>query len=502
MTITPWARTGIAVAVAGAALGAAAGPALSVARVGQTAGALVVAVDAGADENAAHGLVVDPFVFNPPPRDGWRVRQDAFGRPTITTSDPDCLANPLVNDVVCGVGGRTSLQLTTRGGADVVTLVDHNAAAQTCFPGSGVTDPPTPATVVLGAGDDRLTVDEGCPPGQGDPRNVAWFVTADGGPGLDRLSGGEERDTLLGGPDGDDLEGLGGDDLLRGGGERDQLDGGPGADTLRGGDGLDKMNGGDGDDLFHAGLEGGGPDTFVGGPGVDTVTYVLASSPVNVTIFDPTDPNANASDGRAGENDYLQGDVENVVGGSADDSLTGNNLANRIEGAAGRDAVRGATGVDVLIGGDGDDTIDARDGIRDGLIDCGAGAADVATIDLQDLQTRTVGCESTRFFASDDGPPGQIRSAVLRIGPTGRAPVRLACPRAARVPCRGRLSIRRPRGAAVLGRATYRVARGRAGSILLPVPAGLRGGRALLVTSERGVSRKGPRGVSRLVIVR
>jgi hypothetical protein len=121
-----------------------------VARVGQTAGALVVAVDAGADENAAHGLIVEPFVFNPPPSDGWRVRQDAFGRPTITSSDPDCLANPLLNDVVCGVGGRTSLQLTTRGGTDVGTLVDHNAAAQTCFPGSGVTDRPTPATSISG----------------------------------------------------------------------------------------------------------------------------------------------------------------------------------------------------------------------------------------------------------------------------------------------------------------------------------------------------------------
>jgi hypothetical protein len=262
------------------------------------------------------------------------------------------------------------------------------------------------------------------------------------------------------------------------------------------------MRGGDGDDLFHAGLEGGGPDTFLGGSGIDTVTYVFASSPVSVTIFDLTDPNANASDGRAGENDYLQHDVENVVGGSGDDSLAGNNLANRIEGGTGRDILRGATGADVLIGGDGDDTIEARDGIRDGFIDCGAGAADVATIDLQDLQTRTVGCESVRFFASDDGPPGAIRSAVLRIGPTGRAPVRLACPRAARVDCRGRLSIRRPRSAAVLGRTTYRVPRGRTRSILLPVPPGLRGGRALLVTRELGVSRKGPRGVTRLVVVR
>jgi hypothetical protein len=272
-------------------------------------------------------------------------------------------------------------------------------------------------------------------------------VTADGGPGLDRLSGGEERDTLLGGPDGDDLKGLGGDDLLRGGGGSDDLDGGPGADTLRGGDGLDQMRGGDGGDLFHAGLEGGGPDTFLGGPGIDTVTYAFASSPVSVTIFDLTDPNANASDGRAGENDYLQHDVENVVGGSGDDSLAGNNLANRIEGGTGRDVLRGATGADVLVGGDGDDTIEARDGIRDALIDCGAGAADVATIDLQDLRTRTTGCESVRFFASDDGPPGEIRSGVLRIGPTGRARVRLACPRAARVACRGGLSIRRPRSA-------------------------------------------------------
>ena len=502
MALRTGSRAGIAATLAAAALGAAAPSALGVARVGDTAGALVVAVDAGADQNTAHGLIVEPFVFSVPSRDGWRVRQDQFGRPTITSSDPDCLTNPVANDVVCGVGGQTSLQLTTGGGADVVTLIGFNAAAQVCFRQSGVTDRVAPATVDLGAGDDRLVVQDACPPGDGERRNVAWSVTADGGPGLDILSGGEERDTLLGGDDADDLNGAGADDLLRGQGGRDVLDGGSGGDTLRGGDGLDKLNGGDGDDLLHAGLDGGGPDTFVGGPGIDTVTYSFASSPVSVTIFNPVDPNANASDGRAGENDYLQNDVENVIGGAGDDSLTGNNLANRIEGAGGRDTIIGATGADALLGGEADDTLNAVNGIRDPVIDCGPGAADVAVIDLADLQTRITGCETQRFFATDDGPPGEIRAGVLRVGAGRRASVQLKCPRAARVDCAGRLSVSRASGGPVVARARYRVARGTSEAVVIRVPAGLRGARAVLVTSERGVSRKGPRGVRRVVTVR
>lgn len=477
--------------------------ALGVARVGSAAGDLVVAVDAGVGSGTPHGVLVEPYVDEA--RNGFRVHQDQLGRPTITTSDADCLANPAFNDVVCN-GGRRSLSVVMRGGADRVILHMQEPHLANCISPGG-TEAVLGADVTLGDGDDVFSVDgQVCGPGFAPFANVVWRVTVDGGPGLDTLFGGPLDDTLLGGPDNNDLKGRGGNDLLRGGDQRDQLDGDAGNDTLRGGDGLDAFNGGDGDDLFHGGLNGAGPDVFVGGAGVDTVTYGLAGSGVTVTVFDPTSPNASqAFDGQAGENDSVQGDVENVTGSGHADRITGNNLANRIDGSLGDDTIAGAAGADTLLGGDGNDAINSRDAERDPLIDCGPGAADSATIDLVDQGSRgkpnPVNCETVFAFASDDGPPGRLATAVLRPDGTGVALVRLVCPRAARVTCRGVLTLRRAAGAPVLRRVAYAVPRGTGDDLAIRVPASLGGRAAVLQTLERGVSRKGPRGVTRLLRV-
>ena len=59
-------------------------------------------------------------------------------------------------------------------------------------------------------------------------------------------------------------------------------------------------------------------------------------------------------------------DIENATGGSGNDIITGNDLANillgnggndTINGAGGNDTINGGAGVDILIGGAGDDTI-------------------------------------------------------------------------------------------------------------------------------------------------
>ena len=75
-------------------------------------------------------------------------------------------------------------------------------------------------------------------------------------------------------------------------------------------------------------------------------------------------------------------DIENGFGGSGNDTITGNDIANilrgnggndTINGAGGNDTLDGGTGVDVLIGGAGDDTIyfDALDNLP--LLDGGVG---------------------------------------------------------------------------------------------------------------------------------
>lgn len=74
--------------------------------------------------------------------------------------------------------------------------------------------------------------------------------TLSGGRGNDILRGGNGNDTLDGGADNDSLEGGVGNDVLQGGTGDDGLWGGDGNDTLKGGAGCDYLVGGSGDDVY------------------------------------------------------------------------------------------------------------------------------------------------------------------------------------------------------------------------------------------------------------
>jgi Ca2+-binding RTX toxin-like protein len=214
-----------------------------------------------------------------------------------------------------------------------------------------------------------------------------------GGPGHDSIDGEAGNDTLDGG-DGDDslaggagtdivtyagrvapvtvtLDGLSGDgsageddtvrtdvetvvggsgaDTLTGSPLADTLSGGPGADTLHGEGGADVLNGDDGDDL----LEGGaGGDNHTGGAGLDTADYSARIASVTVDL------DGAADDGETAEADNVRPDVERLLGGAGDDTLTGNNATNVLEGAAGNDLLDPGRGAgDVTIGGADTDTV-------------------------------------------------------------------------------------------------------------------------------------------------
>lgn len=479
-------------------------------------GNLAVAVNPGGGESDDHHLLLQAFVDES--RDGFVVRQPfeaPFGSPAITTVDSeDCARNALnqlpFNDVVCS-GRRASASVSTRGGDDRVTIRDDPTLALSCVASlvdaNNVPVPP-PAlrvTLDLGEGADTLRLERAliCPPGSAAPGQSRWSVEGGGGGGDDDLDGGELNDTLGGGPGLDALNGGRGDDDLRGNADADTLEGAQDDDTLRGGGGNDTFRGGGGDDLMHGGLDGAGSDTFDGGPGVDTVNYAFAASGVSVTI----ETSNNSPDGQPEEGDAVFDNVENVTGSAHDDALVGDADANLLLGSPGNDTLTGAGGPDALFGEGGDDTLDARDGVRDGRINCGSGT-DAVTADLADqpLFIRPFGpsgCESRLFFARDDGPPGRLTSGVLRIGPGGVAGVRLACPANARVACRGVLRLRtltpRPR---IRATARYAVARATTEAVEITVPASLRGRTLEAETVERGVSRKGPRSAVRSVRIR
>jgi Ca2+-binding RTX toxin-like protein len=197
--------------------------------------------------------------------------------------------------------------------------------------------------ILLGAGDDRLTASE-----TGDDLEI------DAGAGNDIVVSGA------------------GDDLVRGGAGNDELDGGEGDDALDGGEGDDRLLGGRGDDFLFGGagadiLVGGeGNDRLDGGDGVDTADYSAETEGVTVDLA------AGVASGEDIGRDTLVG-VENVIGGSGDDVLSGNELANRLEGGAGNDRILAGAG-DTVLGGAGDDAIEVRTGAgAAAVIDGGAG---------------------------------------------------------------------------------------------------------------------------------
>lgn len=167
---------------------------------------------------------------------------------------------------------------------------------------------------------------------QFDDQTVAVIV-----PGI-VLIGTDAADVFDGGEGADTLDGGGGNDSLTGGSGDDELGGGTGNDTLYAGSGDDTVDAGSGDDLIVGG-DGAGDDTYRGGSGIDTVKYSSAITGIIVNLDQGT-----ASGNEIGEDTLTQ--IENVIGGSDDDTLIGNAGNNILEGGLGGDHLTGGGGTD------------------------------------------------------------------------------------------------------------------------------------------------------------
>jgi Ca2+-binding RTX toxin-like protein len=168
------------------------------------------------------------------------------------------------------------------------------------------------------------------------------------------LTGASKADTLSGGDGNDVLIGLAGNDTL---------DGGNGNDTLNGGDGNDLLRGGPGDDIL------------IGGAGVDTASYSEATAGVTVDLgFTGVQLTGVGAESLSG--------IENLVGSSFNDTVTGDAGANLIDGGAGDDVIRSGAGADILYGGDGNDRLEGGEdgdtlygGVGNDLLYGGGGVA-------------------------------------------------------------------------------------------------------------------------------
>jgi hypothetical protein len=392
-----------------------------------TNGALIVAVQnvvAGADGD--HGIIIEGFKEQGAGgRDGWRVRQDSFGRPALVENDADCSGNVLFNDVVC-TGARGSAVVTGGDGRDLVVFSETRAGQEVgtvnvviiigpfsrtvplpdvnC---TGTTREEGPANVSLGIGADFLAVVAMIGPncGVSFPGAGSFLARLDarGGPGTDAMLGGPAADTLRGDGDGDVLWGAGGNDTLEGGAGNDVVEGNAGRDILRGD--------ADQDRLF---ARDGGFDEIACGPGIDIAEGDLAD------FFVPTRP--------------------------ATVPPTFTNIRNP------------------------------------------ANASD---------------CEITDTMPIDDGPPGHAVGRTLRRASDGTGTIRVACPRDARVTCRGTLTVRLGRAyGPVIARGRYTVARGKQTSVRVALGSARRGAKVFVHTVEQGVSKKGPRYSQRLLLIR
>jgi serralysin len=130
---------------------------------------------------------------------------------------------------------------------------------------------------------------------------------------VERVQGGSGHDAFYGDALANELRGLGGNDYLRGGGGNDVLDGG-------------------------AGLG-------------DWADFLDKSSPVTVGLNGAT---AVAVKVNGVVEDWIL-NIERVIGGSGNDFLFGDGLANDLRGQGGYDVLSGGGGNDVLVGGAGGD---------------------------------------------------------------------------------------------------------------------------------------------------
>ena len=292
--------------------------------------------------------------------------------------------------------------------------------------------------VNLGDGDDDARVV---------PTSCAFgtFPPSSGFLGALVANGGIGNDTLIGGPLNDELNGAANGDFLDGRAGNDILFGGSGSDSLLGREGNDELRGESG-------------------------------------------------------NDFLEGDEGNdkLLGGSGDDDIDGGPGNDALSGGDGDDEIDGGSGGDALAGGEGSDFLRSRDGERD-LVDCGEGVEDVAELDLQDAVQK---CEAVARFALDDGPPGRAVGRTLRLAGDGTAMVRIACPRRARVACRGTLTARlgRFRGP-IVAREPYVARLGGQTAVSVRLGRLSRGTRVFIETVEQGVSKLGRRRAIRLFTI-
>jgi Ca2+-binding RTX toxin-like protein len=307
-------------------------------------------------------------------------------------ADADTISGEDGNDTLIGGGGGDSLS-----GGNGTDLADYGSsvlAVNVTINGNANTDGDAAGDTLSGienlqgsANNDTLTGDSGVNSihgGNGDDlvQGLGGADTLIGGAGIDTLtyanSAGAVNVTLnaASGNTGNDAAGdvISEFENLTGSTGNDTLTGDGGANIISGLAGTDTINGGLGNDTL---IGGAGADRIDGGGGIDLADYSGNGTAVNVNLSD-----ASTETGGEALGDSLTG-VENLLGTTGNDTLTGDTLAggNVLDGGAGtgNDILAGLGGADTLIGGAGTDTADYT------------ASASAVNVNLSDAATETGG---------------------------------------------------------------------------------------------------------------
>ena len=213
-----------------------------------------------------------------------------------------------------------------------------------------------------GAGDDILNGGDGTD--TADYSDASGAVTVNLGAGT--ATGAAGNDTLA------NIEiviGTADADTIIGDGVANVLDGGGGDDTINGGSGNDTLIGGSGNDML---IGGAGFDSYDGGSGSDTVSFAGAAG-WNIDLT------AGTATTLTGFTTETLASIENIIGSDGNDTITGTNRANDLDGGGGDDLLIGGGGVDNFYGGEGFDTVDLSGSNSKWRVDLGAGTAELTT---------------------------------------------------------------------------------------------------------------------------
>jgi Ca2+-binding RTX toxin-like protein len=412
----------------------------------------VIAITGDANANTIEVLLTSGQTFSAAPWTfaNWSVAADILY--LIGSTGGETITGSAVTDVLIGGGGSDTLD--GGGGSDYASYQSDTAVTVSLAivgsqdtVGAG-TDTLTNIENLIGSstGGDTLTGDDNANQllglgGADTLRGGGGNDSLDGGDGNDSFDGGAGHDTvtyasaaagvtvslaILGAQQntggGDDDTFIGGVENLVGSSHADTLTGDGGPNQLFGGGDNDTLNGGGGDDFLDGGA---GNDTFNGGAGSDIVSYSAAATGVTVSlVILGTQQNT----GGAGLDTFVGG-VENLLGSSHTDSLTGNGGANvlvggddndKLNGGGGNDTLFGGLGNDQLAGGAGNDTVsyvDAGGGVRMSLapgnhntgaagVDTASGVENLVGSAFADTLTGNTGNNSLLGGAGNDAVSG------------------------------------------------------------------------------------------------